>query len=164
MAFTNLTPARAKDIDFSPPYLQIEMGFLVPQNSPAKSMSDIDKPGMRVAVLGGGTSDTTLTRDFKNAAILRALSVGGGVELLRSAKADAFGAQKSILFEMSNQLPGSRVLDDRFGIEHHAIGIPKGRDAGIEFIRAFALDARNSGLVKAVVDRAGLRGTLEAGD
>ena len=76
------------------------MGFLVPQSSPAKTMADIDKPGMRVAVLGGGTSDTTLTRDFKNAAITRALSVGGGVELLRSRRRTCFAAQKSILLNV----------------------------------------------------------------
>jgi polar amino acid transport system substrate-binding protein len=162
--FVTLTPARAKDIDFSTPYLQIENGFLVPAGSGAKSQADVDRPGMRVAVLGGGTSDIALTRELKNAAIVRAAGINGGIELLRLAQADAFGAQKTILFEMSRQLPGSRVLDDRFTVERHAIGIPKGREAGKFFIEAFAADVRNNGLVRALVEKAGLRGTLEVKD
>jgi polar amino acid transport system substrate-binding protein len=158
VAFVTLTAARAKEIDFSPPYLQIEKGALVPGNSPAQTLADIDRPGMRVAVLGGGTADLTLSREFRNAAIVRALSVDDGVDLLRAGKADAFVAQKTILFEMSRRLARSRVLDGRFGIELHAIAIPRGRDAGKDFIQAFAADARNSGLVSALMEKAGLRG------
>ena len=158
VAFVTLTADRAKEIDFSSPYLQIEKGFLVPGDSPAKTLADIDQPGMRVAVLGGGTADITLSREFRNAAIIRALSIDGGLDLLRAGKADAFGAQKTILFEMSRRLARSRVLDGRIGIELHAIGIPKGRDAGKDFIQAFAVDTRNSGLVSALIVKAGLRG------
>ena len=160
VACVTLTADRAKEIDFSSPYLQIEKGILVPGDSPAKTLADIDQPGMRVAVLGGGTADSTLSREFRNAAITRALSIDGGLDLLRARKVDAFGAQKTILFEMSRRLAQSRVLDGQFGIELHAIGIAKGRDAGKDFIQAFAMDARNSGLVSALIEKAGLRGAL----
>ena len=160
VAFATLTADRAKEIDFSSPYLQIEKGILVPEDSPAKTLANIDQPGMRVAVLSGGTANSTLSREFRNAEITRALSIDGGLELLRARKVDAFGAQKTILFEMSRRLARSRVLDGRFGIELHAIGIPKGRDAGRDFIQGFAVDARNSGLVSALVEKAGLRGAL----
>lgn len=164
VAFATFTAARAQEIDFSPPYLQIEMGFLVPADSRAQTPADLDRPGMRVAALGGGTSDITLSRELKNAAVVRAQGIDGGLDLLRGGGADAFGAQKTILFEMSKQLAGSRVLDGRFGVERHAICIPKGRDAGKDFIQAFALEARSSGLVNALVQKAGLRGTLEYKD
>ena len=157
-AFVTLTAERAKVIDFSSPYLQIEKGALVPADSHAKTLADIDQPGMRVAVLGGGTADITLSREFRNAAIVRALSVDDGLDLLRAGKADAFVSQKTILFEMSRRLARSRVLDGRFGIELHAIAIPNGRDAGKDFIQAFAADVRNSGLVSALIEKAGLRG------
>jgi polar amino acid transport system substrate-binding protein len=162
--FTNATPARAKEIDFSTPYLRIELGFLAAPASALKALSDIDKPGIRVAVLAGGTSDVTLSRQLKNATLVRARSIEDGVGLLRSAKTEVFAAQKSILFEMSDQLPGSRVLDSRFGIENHAIGIPKGRDDGLPFVQAFGRDAVSNGAVKAAVTRAGLRGTVDSAD
>lgn len=113
---------------------------------------------MRVAVLGGGTADATLSRDFRNASIVRALSIDDGLDLMRAGKVDAFVAQKTILFEMSLRLARSRVLDGRFGIELHAVAIPQGRDAGKGFIQAFAVDVRNSGLVSGLIEKAGLRG------
>ena len=69
---------------------------------------------------------------------------------------------KPILFEMSSQLPGSRVLDGRPGIDPHAMAMPKGRDLGVAYARRFIEDAKSEGLVKAAVERAGLRGVVVA--
>jgi len=59
---------------------------------------------------------------------------------------------------MSDELPSARVLDGRWGLEHLAIAIPKGRDAGMGYLRAFAEQARSEGLVTRAAERAGLRG------
>ena len=72
------------------------------------------------------------------------------------------GSIKPVLFEMSNQLPGSRVLDGRPGIDPHAMAMPKGRDLGVTYARKFIEDAKSEGLVKAAVERAGLRGVVVA--
>lgn len=40
---------------------------------------------------------------------------------------DAFATNKAILFAMQDTLPGARILDGRWGLEHMAIAIPKGR-------------------------------------
>ena len=72
------------------------------------------------------------------------------------------GSIKPVLFEMSTQLPGSRVLDGRPGIDPHAMVMPKGRDLGMAYARRFIEDAKSGGLVKAAVERAGLRGVVVA--
>ncbi len=90
VAFVTFTAERAKEIDFSSPYLQIEKGALVAGDSTAKTLADIDRPGMRVAVLGGGTADSTLSSEFKNAAIVRALGIDAGVDLLRAGGSRRF--------------------------------------------------------------------------
>ena len=69
---------------------------------------------------------------------------------------------KPILFEMSRQLPGSRVLDGRPGIDPHAMAMPKGRDLGVAYARKFVEDAKSEGLVKAAIERAGVRGVFVA--
>jgi polar amino acid transport system substrate-binding protein len=84
------------------------------------------------------------------------------VELLQSGRSDVFAGIKPILFEMSNRLSGSRVLDGRPGIDPHAMAMPKGRDAGVAFARKFIEDAKSQGLVKAAIERAGLRGVVVA--
>ena len=61
---------------------------------------------------------------------------------------------------MAEKLPGSRVLDGRWGIERHAIAIPKGRDGGIPFLTQFTGEIKASGLVRTAADRAGLKGVV----
>jgi polar amino acid transport system substrate-binding protein len=82
--------------------------------------------------------------------------------MLKSGKADVFASNKPSLFEMSDQVPGFRVLDGRFVTERQAMAIPKGRDLGMAYARKFVEDAKSEGLVKAAIERAGLRGAVVA--
>ena len=79
--------------------------------------------------------------------------------MLEKRSIDAFATNKVLLFEMSDGLQGSRVLEGQWGVEQWAFAIPKGREVGMEFLRTFAEDAVATGLVKRASDRAGLRGT-----
>lgn len=159
MAFTNASPARAKLMDFAQPYLEIELGYLVAKDSKLSSITNIDDKGVRVGVTQGSTSDSTLSRDLKNAEVVRSVTLKDGVDALGAGRIDAYATNKATLFEMADQLPGSKVLDGRWGLERHAIAIPKGRESALDYLRKFTDDIRAQGLVKAAVSRAGLRGT-----
>jgi polar amino acid transport system substrate-binding protein len=145
-------------MDFGPPFLEIELGYLVPQGSKVATPADVDKPGVRVGLTKGSSSDAALSRDLKSAQVVRAETVGAGVEMLAKGQIDAFATNKATLFEMAEKLPGSKVLDGKWGVERHAIAIPKGRDSGRAFVEKFTNDAKSEGLVKAAIARAGLRG------
>ena len=58
-------------------------------------------------------------------------------------------------------MPGSRVLDGRWGEEHIAIAIPKGREQAMQYLRRFVEDVRNNGVLAQIADRAGLRGLVK---
>ena len=161
VAFTNATASRARNMDFTRPYLEIEMGYLVPGGSAIKSTDDIDRQGIRVAVTEKSTTDEVLTRSLKNASVVRASTLKIGVALLAEGKAEAYATNKATLFEMADELLGARVLDGYWGVERHAIAIPKGREAGLPLVQNFSEEARASGLVKAAAKRAGLRGILQ---
>jgi polar amino acid transport system substrate-binding protein len=161
VAFTNASTARAKEVDFAPPYLQIELGYLVPPGSAITDVGEIDTAGKRVGVTTGSTSDATLSKDLKNAEVVRAPTFDDTIAQLASHQIDAFATNKATLFEIAAKLPGARVLDGRWGVERHAIAIPKGRDAGHEFLKAFTSDIISSGLVRDAIARAGLKGVLE---
>ena len=45
-------PQRAETIAFTPAYVEIEATYLVPAGSPIKSIADVDRPGVRIAVTG----------------------------------------------------------------------------------------------------------------
>jgi polar amino acid transport system substrate-binding protein len=157
---TNATPARAKDADFTAPILGIELGYLVLSGSSISTFVDVDRPGIRVGVTAGGSSHTALSREFKHAEVVPAPTLKIAVEMLAERKVDAYATNKAILFEMSEESPGSRVLDGRWGVELFAMAIPKGREHALADVRKFAGEAKSEGLVKRAVDRAGLRGTV----
>ena len=162
VAFVGFSPARAKEWDFSALHLEMEFGYLVPGGSSISTIADVDRPGIRVAVQEKSQPEAFLSRTLKNAEIVRAASLGGTLEALKSGKADAIFSIKPSLFEASNSLPGSRVLDGRAGIDPHAMAMPKGRDPGVAYARQFIEDAKSQGLVKVAIDRAGIRGAVVA--
>jgi polar amino acid transport system substrate-binding protein len=155
VAFVGFSPERAKEWDFSALHLEVEFGYLIPGGS---SIS----PGIRVAVQEKSGPDSFFSRTLKNVVMVRASSNPGALEALKSGRADVMASIKPVLFEMSNQLPGSRVLNGRPGIDPHAMAMPKGRDLGVAYARQFIEDAKSEGLIKAAIERAGLRGVAAA--
>lgn len=156
---TNATPARTKDVDFTAPILALELGYLAPAGSSFTDIAQIDQPGTRIGVTQGSTSQAALARSLKNASLVPAPTVKAAVEMLAQGKLDLYATNKAILSEMADQLPGSRILEGRWGVEHMGIAIPKGRERGKPYLDAFAADAVSSGLVRRAAERAGLRGT-----
>lgn len=163
VAFTNASPARQKDMDFGPPYLLIELGYLVPAASAIASPADVDGAGRRVGVVTGSTSEATLSSTLKQAQVVRAATNRDGAELVAAGAVDAFATNKATLFELVDEVKGTKVLPGTWGEERHSVGIPKGRDQGLPTIRAFTADVLAQGLVKAAMDRAGLKGARPAG-
>jgi polar amino acid transport system substrate-binding protein len=160
MVFTNATPARRNDLDFSPTVLQVEQGYLVPAGSSTRALDQLDRAGARVGVSEGSTSEATLSREFRNATVVRTPSLKAAIDMLAAGKLEAFATNKATLFEMSDELPGSRVLDGHWGLENFAIGIPKGREAVLPLVSSFVGEAKANGAVARAVERAGLRGTV----
>jgi polar amino acid transport system substrate-binding protein len=151
-------PAGERDMDLSAPYAQIEMGYLVPKDSSISRISEVDRPGVRIAVQEKGGADTLLTPTLKEATLVRRPTVAEAAEALRSGKADALGGIKTYLIPASERIPGSHVLEGRIAVEGTGIGVPKGHDISAAYVRKFVEEAKAQGLVKAAIERAGIRG------
>lgn len=157
---TNATSVRAKDVDFSQTLLAVELGYLVPANSQIRGAKELEAPGVRVGVTKGGTSERVLSEILKGATIVSEDSVAQGIEAMRKAELDVYATNKAILFQMAEQLPGSRVLDGNWGQERMAIAVPKGRDSATAFVDDFVRDVQANGWLEQVEARAGLRGAV----
>jgi polar amino acid transport system substrate-binding protein len=120
VTIANATPARAEEFAWSPPLLLIELGFLVPAGSPVATPADVDRPGVRVGVTQGGTMNGALAHDLKNVTVVPAASLANGIAMLADHGIDVYATNKANLFEMSDALPGSRVLAGRWGLEYLA--------------------------------------------
>jgi polar amino acid transport system substrate-binding protein len=158
MTFTNATAARAKEIDFTAPMLQLELGVLVSINSSIRNFGDVDKQGVRLGVSQGSSSQSVLGQRLKQTTIVPVPSLEVAASKLQSKELDAFATNKGILFELNEKLPGFQVLQDRWGLENLAIAIPKGRQDTLPFLNVFAQKVHESGQLDLMIKRAGLRG------
>jgi len=158
MTFTNATAARAKEIDFTAPLVQLELGILVPTNSSIKNFGDVDKQGVRLGVSQGSSSQSVLGQRLKQTMIVPVPSLEVAASKLQNNELDAFATNKGILFELNEKLSGFQVLQDRWGLENLAIAIPKGREDALPFLNVFAQKVRESGQLDLMAKRAGLRG------
>ena len=75
---------------------------------------------------------------------------------------DTYATNKPTLFEMFDTMPGARVLDGNWGLEHMAVAIPKGREQALPFVAVFVKDVQSNGLLERIQKQAGLRGAVKA--
>ena len=161
LTFFGPTPVRENVLNFTAPFLVIEHGYLVPPGSPITAIDAVDRPGTRIGAPQGGSVNAFLAGTIKNATVIAGPSVPAGEEMLKSKKVDVFAANKANLYELSDKMPGSRVLNGRIGVDEVAIALPKGRETGMTYVRKYVEDAKSEGLIEAAVKRAGLRGAAD---
>jgi polar amino acid transport system substrate-binding protein len=151
-------PARAEQIAFSAAYLEIEATYLVPADSKIRSLEEVDRKGVRIAVAARSAYDLYLTRSIKNAELVHANGLDASYELFVREKLDALAGLRPRLVKDVQNLPGARVLEGRFTAVQQAVGTPKARVAAAAFLAAFIEEAKASGLVARLIERHGVRG------
>jgi polar amino acid transport system substrate-binding protein len=162
VAFIAIEPARATEIEFSAPYVIIEGTYMVPADSPLKEIADVDRPGIRIAVGLGSAYDLFLTRTIRNATIVHAATGGGRamIELFVKDKLEAAAGVRQQLEIYAKDHPEVRIMAGRFQEIQQAMGTPKGRLAGANYLHAFVEDVKANGFVTAAIRRAGQNATV----
>jgi polar amino acid transport system substrate-binding protein len=159
---TNASAERARLVDFASPLVHLELGVLVPEGSPLQAIDAIDREGFVIGVSQGSSSERTLGGRLKRAKLRSFPSIAAAADALKQRELSGFATNKGVLFELADQVPRSRVLDGGWGVEQLAPAIPKGREAGLAVVNAFAETARRDGSVQRAAVRAGLRGLAPA--
>lgn len=151
VAFIAVEPARAAEISFSSPYVEIQSTYLVLADSPFQTITDIDRPGVRVAVSATSAYDLYLTRTLQHAQLVRAAGIDASYDLFVSEKLDVLAGLRPRLEKDVLRLPGARVLEGGFTSVQQAIGTPRKNAAGAAFLQQYAADIKASGLVARVI-------------
>jgi polar amino acid transport system substrate-binding protein len=157
-AFLGIEPSRAAEIDFTPAVFQFDYSFLVPAGSSLRQFADVDRSGIRIAVVRNHASTMALTRMVKHAALVGFDLPDDTFNALRDAEAEAFAAPRQILVEYSERLPGSRVLDEGYGVNRVGIAVAKHRPGLLSYLAEFVEEAKASGLLARFIAQAGLHG------
>ncbi|MGH7098878.1 MAG: transporter substrate-binding domain-containing protein [Stellaceae bacterium] len=153
-------PQRAEKIAFTPAYAEIEATYLVPAGSPLKSIAEVDRAGVRIAVTARSAYDLWLERNIKQAQVVRANSGDEAFRQFVADKLDAYAGLRPGLLSLAEKLPGSRILDGQFTAVQQAIGTARQNAAGAAFLRAFVAEAKASDLIARLIDKHGVTGRL----
>lgn len=164
IALIGAEPSRAETIDFTAAYVEIEATYLVPAGSALRTVGEVDRAGVRIAVSGRSAYDLYLSRNLDHAELVRAKGLPGAMELFAREGLEAVAGLRPALVDEAAKLPGARVLDGKFTAVQQAIGTQKGKDAATRYLRAFVEEAKASGLVAGLIARHGVEGRLSVAE
>ena len=150
VAFLAIEPVRAAEIAFTAPYVIIEGVYLVPKNSPLKTVADVDRAGVRIGVNKNSAYDLFLTRTLEHAQLVRGEN---GVELFVNEKLEATAGVKQPIAAYAQEHPEVRVIDGRFMEIRQAMGTPRSREAAAAYLRNFVEEMKASGFVAEALKR-----------
>lgn len=163
VAFMAIEPERAVKIDFSPAYVLIDGGYMVRADAPYRSVADLDKPGVRIAVAAGAAYDLYLSRNLKQATLIRVPTGPEAVKLFMADRSlEAVAGVRPFLIEMGRGKPAYRVLDGRFSRIAQAMAVPRGRGVAAAYVRDFIEAMKASGVVRKALDDSGQDGATVA--
>jgi polar amino acid transport system substrate-binding protein len=162
IAFLGSDPAREKLMGFTAAYLEIDATYLVPGASPLRAATEVDREGVRVAAPARANYELYLSRQLKRAQLMSTPGADAAFELLATGKAEALAGLTQGLLGLAPKLPGSRLVEGRFMRVQQSIAVPKGKDAGLHYLRDVVEDAKKSGLVARAIERTGATGVSVA--
>ncbi len=162
VGFVAIDPERAADISYTAPYVIIEGAYLVASDSPIRTNADVDRAGTRVVVGARSAYDLYLSRELKQASIVRAPSSPEVTDFFLARKLDVAAGVKQQLEADAKRLPGLRLLDGRFMVINQAMGTPRGRTAGAQYLSDFVVTMKTSGFVAQALARHGIEGAAVA--
>ena len=148
IGFFAIDPARGASIAFTAAYVLIEGFYMVRDDSPIRSNSEVDHADMRVAVGKGSAYDLFLSRELKHAQIVRAPSSPAVVQTFLEQGLEVAAGVKQQLEKDAAKTTGLRLLGERFMVIQQAMGLPKSRgSAAAEYLRRFVEEMKASGFV-----------------
>ena len=158
VAVLGVDDARRNVIDYAPAHLTVDFTYLVAPGSAIRSVADADRPGVRIAAARGGVPALVLERTLSKATLVVAASESSAFDMLRTGKVQAIAQNRSLLMDLAESLPHSRVLDDRLLAAELAFALPRSRPKALAYVSQFIEQEKASGAVGRAVQAAGVRG------
>jgi polar amino acid transport system substrate-binding protein len=137
----------------------IEGSYLVQKNSPLQRNEEVDRAEHSIVVGKGSAYDLFLTREIKQAKLVRSPTSPTVEDMFVAEKHDVAAGVKQQLELDAKRLPDLRLLPGSFMVISQAMGVPKKRGADAEnFLRTFVEDMKASGFVQKALERHKIQG------
>jgi polar amino acid transport system substrate-binding protein len=154
VGFLAIDPLRAETLHFTAPYVLIEGGYLVRNESPLTNVDDVDRPGIRMTVGARSAYDLYLSRTLKHAQIVRAGTSSDGLELFLREGIDVAAGVKASLLDFVKTRHDVRVLPGRFMVIEQAMMTVHGSKAQ-RAITALIEELKRSGFIARELAKSG---------
>ena len=155
-------PQRAEKIQFTAAYVEIEATYMVPKGSPIKSIADVDRKGVRIAVSARSAYDLWLVNNIRNATLVQVSGLDAAYEKFMSDKLEVLAGLRPGLLKDVEKAPGLKILDGKFTAVQQAVGTAKANVEAAGFLADFVEKAKKSGMVQGFIDRHRVKGLTVA--
>lgn len=160
VAFLAIDPERALDIDFTEAYVHIEGTYMVRTESPLRTIGDVDRAGVTIAVGLKTAYDLFLTREIRQAQLVRAESSLAAIARYLEGGLDAVAGVRQPLVAAAAKHPGLRVMEGHFMVIRQAAAVPRGRAGARKLLAAFIEEAKSSGFVARALAQSGVEASV----
>ncbi|MGQ3301657.1 ABC transporter substrate-binding protein [Reyranella sp.] len=151
-------PQRAEKIQFTAAYVEIEATYMVPEGSPIKSIADVDRKGVRIAVSARSAYDLWLVNNIRNATLVQVSGLDAAYEKFMSDKLEVLAGLRPGLLKDVEKAPGLKILEGKFTAVQQAVGTAKANIEAAAFLADFVEKAKKSGMVQGFIDRHKVKG------
>jgi polar amino acid transport system substrate-binding protein len=148
-------PDRARQIDFSQPYVLIDANFLVRTDSAFTSNEDIDQNDVKIIAFYRSAYDLWLRDNLQHASLVAADSIQHSHDMFLRGEADVLASLKPRL-QMELDTDRHRIIAPRFTAIKQAVGIKKTDPAILQFLNDLINDAIANGFIEASLSAHGV--------
>ncbi len=153
-------PERAKTIQFSPAYCEIQATYMVPPGSPIEGIDQVDQIGNRIAVKHRSAYDLWLTDNLEKAELVRVESIDASFERFQQDGLEVLAGLRPALQKQQMQMTGATILDGSFTAIQQSIGCQRGKPEAAAFVHDFVIRMITSGKVAEAIARHAVDGKL----
>lgn len=163
IGFMAIDPLRAAAIHFTAAYVQIEGCYLVAEASPLQANDEVDQPGTRIVVGAGSAYELFLSRNIKNATLVKVPTSEAVVDAMVQERHPVAAGVKQQLEADAKRIGGLRLLPGNFMVINQAMAMPKARSAAAAaYLDDFVERMKRGGFVADALARHGILGAKVA--
>jgi polar amino acid transport system substrate-binding protein len=143
-----ITCGRQTKVDFSTVYYDAGQRVLVPMNSPATSIADLN--GKKVCATKGSTTLKNLQKNYKAVDAVSEPQRSDCLVDLQEDTVDAISSDDTILLSMQAQDPYTKVIGPRMSAEPYGIAIAKSHSGFVRFVNGVLAQLRSDGRLSSI--------------
>lgn len=142
---------------FTQPLSTMKFGVIVKRDSPIRSLSDLDKKGVKLAVMQGSNEDIEAAAQFKQIEIVRVKGFGEVLMELLSGRVNAMATSNVFYVKHKDEYKDLKMLDEYFGGRHHSsLAIPRGNPDFLIYLNLTITTMKVDGTLHKIYSKLGI--------